>query len=210
MRNRGKTQINLPVTLEERAEIHEAAKARGISQSQFLREAAKMAMLGDFEDVFNDKTCGADHEAPFESRLGAANEILTRSIRCSLDGYLAVLSKIMSNMMADNQALCKANEDLQNRLKDAETRAGECERFQNEAAMSGARADALAKRVSELEAQLTMMKEHYGSEITAMESRHSAEIARVYGDAMQQIMAGLQDRNGVKTGGKDAEKGTPV
>lgn len=181
-----RTQVNVPLTAEERQAVQEAAKARGISQAEFLRQAAQSAMMEDLAAAIPEQ---GDAIAEFRMMLDKIMGCYQSALEHSKNAYDLAAAKVKDDLsllgstIRDNQELkarvaeleedyTRARDEVQNMMDytvDIQTKDKEIERLQEEN-------DELKRALLDSEKKLLEVEKKHAAELEADRKIHQDEL----------------------------------
>ncbi len=143
-------QVNVLLTANERTAVQEAAKARGLLQSEFLRQAAQAAMLDNLAEAIPDQ---ADAIAEFRAMLDRIMTCYQSALEHSKDAYEQASAKVRKDLEALG-ALVRENRELKERVSQLENECREAREATREAQTRLSAATVDSGRTADLECKL--------------------------------------------------------
>ena len=184
-----RTQVNVPLSAEERAAVQEAAKARGISQAEFLRQAAQAAMLENLAEAVPEQ---GDAIAEFRTMLDRLMTCYQSALEQSKDAYAQASAKVrddlasLGELLRENKELKQRIAQLESECQAAHEAASEAQTMLNATAADNSKIDELERKLLEAEKALVEAKADHMAQIEAERKAHQDEMIASIVQAVRQ------------------------
>lgn len=210
-------QVNVPMTEEEKTAIQEAAQARGLSNSEFLRQAAQAAMLDNLAEAVPEQ---GDAIAEFQAMTERLTACYQAALEHSRDAYDRASAKVrkdleaLGTLVAENRELKKRITELEIECQEAHETAAEAQTMLNATAADSGKIAELERKLMDAERKLLEVEKEHDVELKKVrdelerkltdaerklfetEKQHAAELRQVRDEGFQQLVQLVKAQQG--------------
>ena len=129
MPDTNRIQVNVPLSEDEKKMIQEAAKQHGLSQAEFLRQAARNAVMDDLAEAVPEQ---GDAIAEFRAMQEKMMACYQQALEQAANAYSLASSKVKDDLETLGKTI-RENQELRTRVEELESAYADARRSEQDA-----------------------------------------------------------------------------